>query len=188
MAQLFLECLCTDDSGQFARPAGKSANKEMSTHNQDKISTYFAFPMSRWRLYSDFKDGKNAGGMIEYVRLFTIIAIIILLIACINFMNLSTARSEKRAKEVGIRKTLGSDRKQLRTQFLFESIILTCIAFVFSMLMVLLLLPSFNTMVGKKLALHPETLSFWLGAASIILFTGIVAGSYPPFIFPASTP
>ena len=73
-----------------------------------KISTYFTFPMKKWRLYSDFKDGKNTGGMIEYVRMFSIIAIIILLIACINFMNLSTARSERRAKEVGIRKTLGS--------------------------------------------------------------------------------
>jgi putative ABC transport system permease protein len=86
--------------------------------------------MSKWRLYSDFKDGKNVGGMIEYVRLFTIIAIIILLIACINFMNLSTARSEKRAKEVGIRKTLGSEKKHLVIQFFFESIILTLISFV----------------------------------------------------------
>src|SRR5882762_1278555 len=75
--------------------------REHASH--DKISTYFIFPMSKWRLYSDFKDGKNIGGMIEYVRLFTIIAFIILLIACVNFMNLSTARSERRAKELGIR-------------------------------------------------------------------------------------
>ena len=75
--------------------------------------------MSKWRLYSDFKDGKNTGGMIEYVRLFTIIALIILLIACVNFMNLSTARSEKRAKEVGVRKTLGSGKKTTHTAILF---------------------------------------------------------------------
>ena len=121
--------------------------------NDKKISTYFAFPMSKWRLYSDFKDGKNVGGMIEYVRMFTIIAIIILLIACVNFMNLSTARSEKRAKEVGIRKTLGSGKKQLILQFFFESIILAFISFAFSILAVYLLLPSFNVLVDKQLTL-----------------------------------
>ncbi len=85
----------------------------------DNTSTYFAFPMNKWHLYSDFKNGKNAGGMIEYVRLFSIIGIIILLIACVNFMNLSTARSEKRAKEVGIRKTLGSGKKAINSSILF---------------------------------------------------------------------
>src|SRR5678815_4923923 len=101
-------------------------------HDPDdkKISSYFGFPMNKWRLYSDFKDGKNTGGMIEYVRLFTVIALIILFIACVNFMNLSTARSERRAKEVGIRKTLGSDKKQLILQFFFESILLAFIAFI----------------------------------------------------------
>jgi putative ABC transport system permease protein len=96
-----------------------------------KISTYFTFPMHKWRLYSDFKDGKNVGGLIEYVRLFTIVALVILLIACVNFMNLTTARSEKRAKEVGVRKTLGSNKKQLILQFFSESMILTVIAFAF---------------------------------------------------------
>ncbi|MDO6431623.1 ABC transporter permease [Flavitalea sp. BT771] len=166
----------------------KEANEVMRSHNQDKISTYFAFPMNKWRLYSDFKDGKNAGGMIEYVRLFTGIAIIILLIACINFMNLSTARSEKRAKEVGIRKTLGSDRRQLRWQFLFESIILTCIAFFFSMVLVLALLPAFNTMVGKHLEIHPGDPVFWAGVIGIIVFTGVVAGSYPAFYLSSFNP
>jgi putative ABC transport system permease protein len=166
----------------------KAANKVMQAHNQDKISTYFAFPMNRWRLYSDFKDGKNTGGMIEYVRLFTAIAIIILLIACINFMNMSTARSEQRAKEVGIRKTLGSGRRQLRWQFLFESIILTLIAFVASLLLVLLLLPLFNELVDKKMALHPGDPNFWIGVAIIILFTGVVAGSYPAFYLSSFNP
>ncbi len=166
----------------------KEANEVMRSHNNDKISTYFAFPMNKWRLYSDFKDGKNAGGMIEYVRLFTIIAIIILLIACINFMNLSTARSEKRAKEVGIRKTLGSDKKQLRWQFIFESIILTCIAFVFSVLLVAVLLPYFNTMVGKQLTVHPGDPVLWIGGVSIIFLTGLVAGSYPAFYLSSFSP
>ncbi|MEP6928304.1 MAG: ABC transporter permease, partial [Ginsengibacter sp.] len=144
-----------------------------------KISTYFTFPMSKWQLYSDFKDGKNTGGLIEYVRLFSIIAIIILLIACVNFMNLSTARSEKRAKEVGIRKTLGSGKKQLVLQFFFESIILAFISFVFSIIAVFCLLPSFNTLVDKHMVLDIAQLSFWLGALAIVVFTGIVAGSYP---------
>jgi len=168
MAQLFLECLCTDDSGSSPTCWKKSREQRMSTHNQDKISTYFAFPMSRWRLYSDFKDGKNAGGMIEYVRLFTIIAIIILLIACINFMNLSTARSEKRPRN-GHPQTLGSDRKQLRTQFLFESIILTCIA-LFSPCSWCCSCCLLQYHGGQKAGAAPGD-PVLVGAASIILFT-----------------
>ncbi len=144
-----------------------------------KISTYFTFPMSKWRLYSDFENGKNTGGMIEYVRMFSIIAIIILLIACVNFMNLSTARSEKRAKEIGIRKTLGSGKRQLVLQFFFESIILAFIAFVLSIGIVYLLIPSFNTLVDKQLSLDFSQPALWLGAVVIIMFTGIIAGSYP---------
>jgi ABC-type antimicrobial peptide transport system permease subunit len=153
-----------------------------------KISTYFTFPMSKWRLYSDFKDGKNTGGMIEYVRLFTIIAIIILLIACINFMNLSTARSERRAKEVGIRKTLGSDKKQLVLQFFFESMILAFIAFIISVGFVYLVLPSFNVLVDKHLSLDLSDLRFWLAAIGIIGFTGIIAGSYPALYLSSFNP
>ena len=150
-------------------------------HDPDdkNISSYFLFPMNKWRLYSDFKDGKNVGGMIEYVRLFSIIAIIILVIACINFMNLSTARSEKRAKEVGIRKTLGSTKKQLVLQFFCESVILALLAFVLSLIAVFLLLPYFNSLVEKELHIDLGNPSFWIGAVLIITFTGIVAGSYP---------
>jgi ABC-type antimicrobial peptide transport system permease subunit len=168
----------------------KKINDIKKFHDPDdkKISTYFSFPMSKWRLYSDFKDGKNVGGMIEYVRMFTIIALIILLIACVNFMNLSTARSEKRAKEVGIRKTLGSDKKQLIFQFFFESMILTFIAFVFSVLAVFLLLPAFNILVDKDLSLDLTQPLFWLGALEIILVTGIVAGSYPALYLSSFNP
>jgi len=159
-------------------------------HDPDdkKISTYFAFPMSKWRLYSDFKNGKNTGGMIEYVKLFTIIALIILLIACVNFMNLSTARSEKRAKEVGVRKTLGSGKRQLILQFFFESMILAFIALILSVGIVYLLLPSFNTLVGKHLSLDLTQPIFWLGAVAIILITGIVAGSYPALYLSSFNP
>lgn len=156
--------------------------------SNDKISTYFSFPMSKWRLYSDFKDGKNTGGMIEYVRLFTIIAIIILLIACVNFMNLSTARSEKRAKEVGVRKTLGSDKRQLTLQFFFESMIIAFIAFIFSVGIVFLLLPAFNSLVDKHLILDLTQPYVWLGGLGIILFTGVVAGSYPALYLSSFNP
>lgn len=156
--------------------------------NGDEISSYFTFPMSKWRLYSDFRNGKNIGGMIDNVRLFSIIAVIILLIACINFMNLSTARSEKRAKEVGVRKTLGSGRRQLAIQFFFESMILTIIAFFFAVLAVYLLLPSFNLLIDKQLSFPVSQPYFWLASAVIIFFTGIVAGSYPALYLSSFNP
>jgi ABC-type antimicrobial peptide transport system permease subunit len=128
------------------------------------------------------------GGLIEYVRLFTIIALVILLIACVNFMNLTTARSEKRAKEVGVRKTLGSDKKDLVLQFFFESIILTFIAFAFSIIGVYLLLPSFNTLVEKQVSLDLSQPTFWLGAFIIVAFTGVIAGSYPALYLSSFNP
>jgi ABC-type antimicrobial peptide transport system permease subunit len=166
----------------------KTITQIKRAHGNDNISSYFVFPMSRWHLYSDFEDGKNAGGMIEYVRLFSIIAVIILMIACINFMNLSTARSEKRAKEVGIRKTLGSNKRQLISQFFCESLILTLIAFILAVIVVTLLLPSFNILVNKHLSLHIMQPLFWIMAAGIILFTAFVAGSYPALYLSSFNP
>jgi predicted permease len=172
------------------QPLEKNINKIKQEHDPDdkKISTYFGFPMSKWRLYSDFKDGKNIGGMIDYVKMFTVIALIILLIACVNFMNLSTARSERRAKEVGIRKTLGSGKKQLILQFFFESIILALIAFVISLGAVFLLLPSFNSLVDKHLSIDFTRPFFWLSAIATIVFTGVVAGSYPALYLSSFSP
>lgn len=155
---------------------------------EDHVSTYFSFPMSKWHLESDFKDGINNGGMIDYVKLFSIIAIIILVIACINFMNLSTARSEKKAKEVGVRKTLGSNRKQLIFQFLCESMMITFLAFVISIATVYLLLPSFNLLVNKQLSLPVSELKFWVASILIIMFTGFVSGSYPAIYLSSFNP
>ena len=157
-------------------------------NSEDAISTYFTFPMSKWRLYSDFREGKNVGGMIENVRLFSIVAVIILLIACVNFMNLSTARSEKRAKEVGVRKTLGSGRRQLALQFFFESMILTVMAYLLAIMAVYLLLPSFNQLVEKQLSLPLEQPAFWIASAVILMFTGLVAGSYPALYLSSFNP
>jgi len=175
--------------GANVKKTEKDINALMAQHDPgDHVSSYFCFPMEKWHLYSDFSDGKNTGGMIEYVRLFISIAGIILLIACINFMNLSTARSEKRAREIGVRKTLGSSKAQLRIQFFLESIILVFIAALISILAVLLLLPSFNSLVDKKLSLHPGDPMFWSALIAIILVTGLIAGSYPAFYLSAFNP
>ncbi|GJM27693.1 MAG: ABC transporter substrate-binding protein [Cyclobacteriaceae bacterium] len=152
------------------------------------ISTYFSFPMRKWRLYSDFNQGVNTGGMIQYVRMFTTIAIIILIIACVNFMNLSTARSERRAMEVGIRKTFGSHKRQLIFQFFTESLILTLLAFLVAVLTVWLLLPTYNQLVDKELMFNLGTPWMWGAALSIILFTSLVAGSYPAVFLSSFNP
>lgn len=172
------------------RSIEKSINDIKYQHGggDKKISTYFAFPFSKLRLASEFKDGKNVGGMIEYVKLFSIIAVIILLIACVNFMNLSTARSEKRAREVGVRKTLGSGKRQLVLQFFSESIILAAIAFVLSVIAVYLLLPAFNSLVDKKLTLDLAQPLFWTAAFLLILLTGVIAGSYPALYLSSFNP
>ena len=114
----------------------------------------FLHPMNHWRLYSNFTNGKESGGMILYVQLFTGIALFILVIACINFMNLATARSERRAREVGIRKSIGSRRKDLVFQFLGESILLAVLAFLVSIVMVELILPLYNQLVSKQLTIN----------------------------------
>lgn len=139
----------------------------------------FLHPMSKWRLYSEFKEGKNTGGRIEYVWMFGSIGIFVLLLACINFMNLSTARSEKRAKEVGIRKSVGSLRSQLINQFFSESILVAVVAFVLSIGLVYLVLPQFNQVADKQLTLLVDSPPFWFAGVGFSLITGLVAGSYP---------
>ncbi|HZI54768.1 MAG TPA: ABC transporter permease, partial [Chitinophagaceae bacterium] len=137
------------------------------------------FPMDKWRLYSDFKDGKAAGGRIQFIWLFAIIGVFVLMLACINFMNLSTARSEKRAKEVGIRKTVGSLRGQLIRQFLSESVLVALISFVFSIVFVFLLMPLFNRLADKNIGLPWDNTFFWFIALAFTIITGLISGSYP---------
>ncbi|HEV7347762.1 ABC transporter permease [Telluribacter sp.] len=139
----------------------------------------FLHPMSKWHLQSKFENGIIAGGRIEYVWLFGIIGFFVLLLACINFMNLSTARSEKRAKEVGIRKAVGSVRSQLVVQFFSESLLVVAIAFVISLLLVQLSLPRFNEVADKKIALPWSSPVFWGIGIGFSLLTGLIAGSYP---------
>jgi ABC-type antimicrobial peptide transport system permease subunit len=139
----------------------------------------FLQPMRKWNLYNEFKNGVNKGGNIQYVWLFGIIGAFVLILACINFMNLATARSEKRAKEVGIRKTVGSLRVQLIKQFFAESYLVVLLAFVLSMVLVALLLPLFNDVAGKKIEIPWTNAIFWLFSAAFILVTGLLSGSYP---------
>jgi putative ABC transport system permease protein len=139
----------------------------------------FLHPLKSWRLYSEFKDGKVAGGFIDYVRMFSIIGFLVLLIACINFMNLSTARSERRAREVGVRKAIGSQRRDLVLQFLTESVLTTSIAGFFAILFVLLALPAFNTLTHGDIHVPYASPLFWLTMACYILLTGLLAGSRP---------
>ncbi len=148
----------------------------------------FLHPVTKWRLYSKFENGKIVGGRIDVVRLFGIIAAFILLIACINFMNLSTARSEKRAKEVGIRKVVGAQRQYLIGQFLGESILLAAISGVVALIIVQLSLSGFNQLTSKQLAIEYGNIYFWLSAIAFVLFTGVLAGSYPAFYLSSFQP
>ncbi|HVV06898.1 MAG TPA: ABC transporter permease [Puia sp.] len=139
----------------------------------------FLHPMNKWHLYSDFREGVVAGGRIQYVWLFGIIGIFVLTLACINFMNLSTARSEKRAREVGIRKAIGSMRGQLIAQFYSESVLIALFAFMTSLILMQLSLPFFNEVAGKKMSVMWSSPLFWLACIGFTLITGIIAGSYP---------
>ena len=123
---------------------------------------FFLYPLLRWRLHGNFYNGVETGGMHDYVQLFTIIAIFIIAIACINFMNLATARSERRAREVGIRKSVGSRRYELILQFMGESTFISLIAFAIAVLMAQLLLPSYNDLVEKKLWIDYTSSQFWI--------------------------
>ncbi|MEQ9298053.1 MAG: FtsX-like permease family protein [Cyclobacteriaceae bacterium] len=139
----------------------------------------FLHPMSKWHLFSEFKNGENTGGRIQYVRMFGTIGIFVLLLACINFMNLSTARSENRAKEIGIRKAIGSERAQLIGQFFAETMLVAFAAFLIAMIATYLLFPFFNQLTGKELSMPWNNPIFWLLGLGFTLFTGLIAGSYP---------
>ena len=145
---------------------------------ENSISTLFARPFSDGYLYGNYENGKQIRGRIEYVRLFSIIAIFILLIACINFMNLATAKASRRAKEIGVKKAIGAKRETLIFQYLSESMLMASAALLVAILLVLLFLPQFNEITGKQLDL-PFTGVLIGSVLGIVAFTGLVAGSYP---------
>ncbi len=153
----------------------KDANEDIAEFDP----RIFLLPMEDWYLRNNFEQGKQVGGRIKYVWLFGIIGAFVLLLACINFMNLSTARSEKRAKEVGIRKSIGSQKGQLVYQFLSESFLVVLFAFVVALAIVLLSLNGFNELARKEIAFPWENIRFWSISVVFILFTALLAGSYP---------
>ena len=168
------------DNISMDKETEKIKNVVMAHRNKtDLPDIAYLYPMDKWHLYSDFKNGKPAGGPIQFVRLFSIIGVFVLLLACINFMNLSTARSEKRAKEVGIRKAVGSLRTQLIRQFLSESVLVAFVSFIFSILLVIFLLPLFNSLAAKHIQLPWLSPAFWLCTLAFTGITGLVSGSYP---------
>jgi ABC-type antimicrobial peptide transport system permease subunit len=162
--------------------------KELEKYTGEKDAQMFLYPVSKLHLYSTFENGKPVGGRIETVRLLLIIAALILLIACINFMNLSTAQSQKRAKEVGVRKVIGAGKSKLILQFLCESVVMAFVAGIVALAIVELSLPSFNQLINKSLFLNFKNPSLWLGLSGFILLTGLLAGSYPAFYLSAFKP
>lgn len=149
----------------------------------------FLYPLSRWHLYSSFSNGvEDNGGRSTFVKLFGIIAGFILLIACINFMNLSTARSEKRAKEVGIRKSVGAQKGSLISQFIGESVFIAFLAGILAIIIVQISLPAYNQLTDKKLFINFGNIYTWVTFIGFILFTGLLAGSYPAFFLSSFQP
>lgn len=149
----------------------------------------FMYPLKRWHLYSSFTNGaEDNGGRSTFIKLFGIIAGFILLIACINFMNLSTARSEKRAKEVGIRKAVGAQKSSLVSQFIGESVFLAFLAGIIALVIVQISLPAYNKLTDKELFINYGNIYTWITFIGFILFTGLLAGSYPAFFLSSFQP
>ena len=173
------------------KTSGKIKDIKFKNVKKEAVSSVTAFmlhPMSKWHLYEEFKQGVNAGGRIQFVWLFGIIGVFVLLLACINFMNLSTARSEKRAREVGIRKAIGSARSQLIRQFLSESLLVASLAFLLSVAIVQLTLPWFNKVADKEMSVLWSMPLFWILGIGFTFFTGLLAGSYPALYLSSFNP
>ncbi len=162
-------------------PKIKDLEKTETDNSMSMATNIIINPVENWHLYDKFEKGQAVGGFIEYVNIFTIIGILVLLIACINFINLTTARSEKRAKEVGVRKAIGSTKNHLIFQFLTESVLLTFVAFILSLLFVQLALPVFNTLTDDVIKIPYTNYIFWLITLCCVLVTGLAAGSRPAF-------
>ncbi len=182
--QVFVE-LQPDASMEEVNGSIKNVIREKS---KDAKADLFIHPLTDWRLHSTFENGVQTGGMSDYVKSFSLIALFILIIACINFMNLATARSERRAREVGIRKSIGSRRRELIGQFLGESIMISAIAFFMAVVLVEISLPLYNSLVEKNLTIDYTSSITWLLALGFIAVTGFLAGSYPAFYLSSFNP
>jgi ABC-type antimicrobial peptide transport system permease subunit len=176
--QLYVQVAQNTGMPQITQAIAHIKSEENSTMAQFKPEL-FLLPMNKWHLYSNFENGIQTGGRIENVWLFGIIGAFVLLLACINFMNLSTARSEKRAMEVGIRKTIGSTKGQLIKQFLSESFLVVILAFILALGLAILFLNSFNSLADKQISFPWDNVLFWIVSLLFIAFTALISGSYP---------
>ena len=172
-------------SAKIADVKFKKLPKEEALKENPRL---FIQPMGRWHLYSEWENGQEVRGRIQYVSLFAVIGIFVLLLACINFMNLSTAQSEKRAREVGIRKSIGSERAQLIWQFLTESFMVVLLSWFIALALAGFLLPWFNDLAGKSMSLPWENITFWLVSLGFILTTSLLSGSYPALFLSSFQP
>jgi putative ABC transport system permease protein len=166
----------------------KNAPKDYLKEKEKRNEFAQVIPMSTWHLYGEFEDGKPSTGRIVFVWLFSIVGFFVLLLACINFINLSTARSEKRSREVGVRKSIGSGKMQLVFQFLSESFAVVLSAFLFSMILLAVSLDSFNTLADKDIQLPWDNLIFWMIMMAFVVVTGFMAGVYPAFYLSSFQP
>lgn len=171
-------------SDQFNAAFSNFLNK----HNKETSTQLFAYPLLKSNLYGEFVNGKPAGGKIDQVKIFIGLAIGILLIACINFMNLATSHAAKRAKEVGIRKTMGASRRSLIYQFLLESVLMVFCSFIVALVILEVSLPTFNNLLDTQLSLNMLGWSNWGFVVILVLVIGILAGSYPAFFLSAYDP
>ncbi|MCX2574804.1 ABC transporter permease [Pedobacter sandarakinus] len=180
----FVTMLSLDPKADVASLNAK-IDKIVKTHLAQANQPYMIYPFTKLHLYGKFLNGKSIGGDIEQIYLFVGLAFGILLIACINFMNMATAKSEKRAKEVGIKKTIGANRYSLIMQFLTESMVLTLIAVVVAIALIEVFLPTFNNLLNIKLGIGYFSTSSWIGILTIVFLTGLISGSYPAFYLSA---
>lgn len=162
--------------------------KLFNENYKDQKTENFLFPLSELHLYGEFLNGKSIGGDIERIYLFLALAFGILLVACINFMNMATAKSERRAKEVGIKKTIGATRSSLVIQFLTEAMVLTTLAVVISVTIVEATLPLFNNLLGINIIIGYTNTNYWLGILVIALLTGLLSGTYPALFLSSFNP
>jgi putative ABC transport system permease protein len=172
----------------FFNQANNQLKGMIKAHEKDANGEPFLHPLSKWHLYEKFENGKNVGGRIDQLKIFFLLAFCILLIACVNFMNLSTAKSEKRAREVGIRKAIGSSRNNLVGQFMFESVLLTTLSMLVAFVLIEVSLPYFNNLLGITLRIDYKDCKFWSVFLGLTLLTAVIAGSYPAFYLSSFDP
>ena len=186
--QVFVELAENMDMQQASLAIKDAKLKNVSESDQRFKPELFLHPLSKWHLYSGFENGVLVGGSVEYVWLFGSIGAIVLLLACINFMNLSTARSQKRSKEVGVRKVIGSTRGHLIRQFFSESLLVVTLAFVLAIILAQICLPLFNEIAGKNIYIDWINPYLWVVLIGMIIFIAIISGSYPAFYLSAFKP